>query len=83
MLRIPVTYDLMCEVSQDMEYATVNPYHAIITRNGTKVAVVLLNPVSVEKGADLLDWEKEEVIKTIKKHEFELEEEYRRIISGW
>ena len=83
MLRIPVTYDLMCEVKQDMVYASSNPYHAIITRKGKKVAVVTLNPIFIEKGADLPEWEKEEVIKTVKKHVYELEEEYRRIISGW
>lgn len=83
MLRIPVTYDLMCEIKQDMEYLMTRPYHAVITRRGKEVAVVLLNPVSIVKGDDLLDWEKEEVLKTVKSHEYELEEEYRRIISGW
>lgn len=83
MLRIPVTYDLVCEIKQDMEYALARPYHVVITRNKEEVAVVMLNPVSIVKGADLLDWEKDEVIKTVKKHIYELEEEYRRIISGW
>lgn len=83
MLRIPVTYDLMCEVKQDMAYVMPRPYHCIITRNKKEVAIVLLNPITIEKGADLLDWEREEVINTVKKHLYELEEEYTRILSGW
>ena len=83
MLRIPVTYDLMCEVKQDMEYAMSRPYHCIITRNGREAAIVSLNSLSLVKGADLLDWEREEVLKVVKEHLYEVEEEYRRIISGW
>ena len=83
MLRIPVTYDLMCEVKQGMDNVISRPYHVIITRNKKEVAVVLLNPILIVKGADLLDWEKEEVMKTVKNNLYELEEEYRRIISGW
>lgn len=83
MLRIPVTYDLMCEIKQNMEYAMARPYHCIITRRTKEVAVVLLDPVYIERDADLLTWEREEVVKTVKEHLCELEEEYRRIISGW
>jgi len=83
MLRIPVTYDLTCEVKQDMEYCLKNPYHCVITRNGSPAAIVLLNPVSIKRGADLLDWEREEVMKVVTENQYDIEEAYRRIISGW
>ena len=37
----------------------------MVTLGITVCMCVFLNPVSVEKGADLLEWEKEEVIKTV------------------
>lgn len=83
MLRIPVTYDLMCEISQDMEHCSNNPEHCLITRNGKVAAIVWLNPISINEKADLLDWEKKSVIDIITKNQYELEEEYRRILNGW
>jgi len=83
MLRIPVTYDLICEVKQDMEYCMNNPYHCCVIRNGEIVGIVFLDTLFIQKGADLLSWEIEEVKSVVKKHRYDLEEEYRRILSGW
>ena len=83
MLRIPVTYDLVCEIKQDRNYASTRAYHAIITRNKKEVAIVSLNPVYIVKGADLLEWEKEEVITIVTRYKDDLEEEYRKVLKRW
>ena len=83
MLRIPVTYDLVCEIKQDINYCMQNLEHCLITRNGQVVAIIYLSPITIEKGADLLEWEKEEVLKVVKENQYELEEAYRRVLNGW
>lgn len=83
MLRIPITYDLTCQINQDMDYCLRNPEHCCIIRNNKVAAIVYLNPVKLKSGADLLKHEVEDVIRVVTENQYELEEEYRRILNGW
>lgn len=83
MLRIPVTYDLNCETPIDKIECNEKPPFCYITRNSKRVAVVLLDPICIEKGSDLLKNEKEEVLAVVSENQYELEEAYRKIQNGW
>ena len=83
MLTIPVTHDLICEVPQERERCKTKSPHCYITRNKKIVAIVYINPITIQKGADLLEYEKDDVISIVKENQYELEEEYRRVANGW
>lgn len=83
MLRIPVTYDLNCILPTNRKECTGKPAHCYITRNFKIVAVVWLDPVCIEKGSDLLNYEKEEVLLVVSENKYELEEAYRKVANGW
>lgn len=83
MLRIPITYDLKCEITQDKAECKGKLAHCYITRNSKRVALVWLNPVRIEKDSDLLNCEKEAVLSVVTENQYELEEAYRRVANGW
>ena len=83
MLRIPVNYDLVCQVPMEREYCREKAPHCYIIRDSKVVATVYINPISIEKGADLLEYEREDVITVVRENEYEIEEAYRRVVNGW
>lgn len=83
MLRLPVTHDLICEVPQERERCKSMSPHCYITRNSKVVAIVKFNPVEIQKGADLLEYENDDVLSFVTENQYELEEEYRRVVNGW
>ena len=82
-MRIPVTYNLNCEISHDKGECVEKSEHCFITRNSKIVALIWLNPVRIEKGSDLLNWEREVVLNVVTENQYELEEAYRRVANGW
>jgi len=83
MLRIPITYDLNCEIALDKVECKGKPAYCYITRNSKRVGIVWLNPVRIEKDSDLLNCEKEVVLAVVTENQYELEEAYRRVANGW
>ena len=83
MLRVPVSFDLSCQISSSQEGCKSLPAHCIIKRGSKKVALVWLETMCIEKGYDLLEYEKEMVLSVISENQYELEEAYRKVANGW
>lgn len=77
MLKIQVSTNLRCEVDQNKDDCKREPAHCHVTKNGTRVAQVMLNPVQVKSGSDLSRNEEAKVIQVVSENREKLEEEYR------
>ena len=76
MLKMRINHNLQCEVDAKRDDCRREPAHCHITRNGSRIAQVWLNPVSIESGHSLDRGEVSNVYDFVSEHKQELSHEY-------
>ncbi len=75
-MSIRINYNLQCEVDKRKCDCKKEPAHCHITRNGRRIAQVLLNPVMIKSGHSLDHNEINLVYDVVSKNRDELERQY-------
>jgi hypothetical protein len=76
MMKLRINYNLQCEVDVKKDDCLREPSHCHITRNGSRVAQVWLNPVSIKSGHELDRNEVDIVFDFVTDNRYALEREY-------
>lgn len=77
-MKIRINSSLQIEVDQNKYDCSCEPAHCHVTRDGTRVALVWLNPVRIEYGHSLDYKEAIQVYDAVEENLYVLMEEYKR-----